>query len=45
MFLNSDQKLRVPRLIDVLYRGGPHMVAIIFMTGTKYTCNERNDCD
>ena len=21
------------------YRAGPHMIAIIFMTGTKYACN------
>ena len=23
----------------IIYRGGPHMVAIIFTTGTKYACN------
>ena len=31
--------------IAALYRDGSHMVAIIFMTGTKYACNERNYWD
>ena len=31
--------------IYIFYRDGPHKVAIIFMTGTKYLCNERNGCD
>ena len=27
------------------YRGGPHMVAIVIMTGTKYACNHDNNED
>ena len=25
--------------VNTIYRVGPHMVAIIFMMGTKYACN------
>ena len=28
---------------SILYRAGPHMVAINFMSGTKYACNQSND--
>ena len=44
----QDVRERVKRELGkilTVYRGGPHMVAIIIMTGTKYACNERNDLD
>ena len=34
-----------PWLNGGTYRAGPHMIAIIFVTGTKYACNKRHDLD
>ena len=38
IFMSEHVQVRSSVQIAI-YRGGPHMVAIIFMFGTKYTCN------